>query len=215
MERTVYWFQPNSLPRSLIYALFLHAAILGAVCLYVSALDLPKYDSNSMTVIDLGGGGGGFSGHDRARKVMARAPQPEIKSPQKMPEQNKGPAIGAQASASAASGTGSSGTGIRSGPGSGDGIASPYFKIKPNYPRAARDAGVEGWVQLKVDVNEKGEVENAHVIAGVERGYFENEALRAVEKWKYRPFLDASGKPVRKQNQVVRVEFKLMDSGYL
>ena len=47
--------------------------------------------------------------------------------------------------------------------------STPFYKVKPKYPRAALVAGTEGWVLLKVDVNEKGEVENVRVVDGQQR----------------------------------------------
>jgi protein TonB len=94
----------------------------------------------------------------------------------------------------------------------GDANATPFYKIKPKYPRPALVAGLEGWVLLRIDVNEKGEVENVRAIGGEKRNLFESEARRAVEQWKYRPFLDKSGNPVRKADHQVRVDFKLSDT---
>lgn len=89
---------------------------------------------------------------------------------------------------------------------------TPYYKIKPKYPKAALVAGTEGWVMLQIDVNEKGEVENVRVVDGEQRQMFQSEARRAVEQWKYRPFLDRDGKPMRKADHQVRVDFKLTDA---
>ena len=94
----------------------------------------------------------------------------------------------------------------------GDANATPFYKIKPKYPRPALVAGEEGWIQLKIDVNEKGEVENVRVVGGEKRNLFQDEARRAVEKWKYRPFIDQAGNPIRKADYQVRVDFKLSDS---
>jgi TonB family protein len=87
----------------------------------------------------------------------------------------------------------------------------PYYKIKPKYPRAALVAGIEGWVMLEVDINEKGEVENVRVIDGEQRNMFQAEARRAVSLYKYKPFVDASGTPVRVTNHQVRVGFSLKE----
>lgn len=95
----------------------------------------------------------------------------------------------------------------------GDANATPYYKIKPKYPRAALISGDEGWVLLKIDVNPEGIVENVRVVGGEKRNLFESEARRAVEKWKYRPFLDSSGNPVKKADHQVRVDFKLSEQG--
>ncbi len=96
--------------------------------------------------------------------------------------------------------------------GHGDANATPFYKIKPKYPRPALVAGEEGWIQLKIDVNEKGEVENVRVVGGEKRSMFQDEAKRAVEQWKYRPFLDRDGKPIRKADHQVRVDFKLSEN---
>lgn len=94
----------------------------------------------------------------------------------------------------------------------GDALATPYYKIKPKYPKAALVSGTEGWVLMNVDVNENGEVENIRIVDGEEKNLFQSEARRAVSQWKYRPFVDGSGKPFKKINHQVRVDFKLAES---
>ncbi len=96
--------------------------------------------------------------------------------------------------------------------GDGSANATPFYKIKPKYPKAALISGTEGWILLKIDVNEKGEVENVRIVGGEKRNMFEMEAKRAVEQWKYRPFKDANGNILRKADHQVRVEFKLNDA---
>jgi TonB family protein len=88
----------------------------------------------------------------------------------------------------------------------------PYYKIKPKYPRAALVAGIEGWVALMIDVAEDGGVQNVRVTGGEQKSMFQDEARRSVEKWKYKPFLDSSGRPVKKANHEVRVDFKLSEA---
>jgi TonB family protein len=55
----------------------------------------------------------------------------------------------------------------------------------PVYPGLARTARVEGIVVLEGTVNVKGRIENLHVISG--HPMLAEAAIRAVEKWKYRP----------------------------
>jgi periplasmic protein TonB len=93
----------------------------------------------------------------------------------------------------------------------GTAASTPYYKIKPKYPKAALVAGVEGWVLLQVDITESGEVENVRVVDGEQRNMFESEAKRAVAKYKYRPFTDNTGRPTRKADHQVRVDFRLVD----
>jgi protein TonB len=95
---------------------------------------------------------------------------------------------------------------------SGTSANTPYYKIKPKYPKAALQSGTEGWVLLTVDVNETGEVENVRVVDGEQRNLFGSEAKRAVQQWKYRPFVDASGHPFKKMDHQVRVDFKIEEA---
>ncbi len=95
----------------------------------------------------------------------------------------------------------------------GTAASTPYYRIKPKYPKAALVSGAEGWVMMQIDINEKGEVENVRVVDGEQKNLFQSEARRAVEQWKYKPFVDSSGKPFRKIDHQVRVDFKLQDAG--
>lgn len=97
------------------------------------------------------------------------------------------------------------------GSGDGDATSTPYYKIKPKYPREALLEGKEGWVLLQIDITEEGEVENVEVLDGENTKTFQYEARRAVGKWKYRPTLNAEGKAVRVNGHKVKVEFKLSE----
>jgi periplasmic protein TonB len=94
----------------------------------------------------------------------------------------------------------------------GNASATPYYRIKPKYPKAALTEGIEGWVMLQIDITETGEVDNIRVIDGEQRNMFQSEARRAVAQWKYKPFVNASGQPVRKADHHVRVDFNLSDT---
>lgn len=94
----------------------------------------------------------------------------------------------------------------------GDALSTPYYKIKPKYPKAALISGLEGWVLMVIDINENGEVENVRVIDGEQRNTFQSEARRAVQQWKYKPFVGTDGHPIRKADHQVRVDFKLEDA---
>lgn len=93
----------------------------------------------------------------------------------------------------------------------GSGFSTPYYKIKPKYPKAALVSGTEGWVLMAVDINEEGAVENVRVIDGENRNLFQSEARRAVALWKYKPFVDSGGLPFKKRDHQVRVDFKLKE----
>ena len=96
--------------------------------------------------------------------------------------------------------------------GNGQAISTPYYRIKPKYPREALVEGLEGWVSLMIDITEQGLVENIRVIDGERKSIFQGEARRAVSQWKYKPFTDGNGSPTRKVDSLVRVDFKLTDS---
>jgi len=87
----------------------------------------------------------------------------------------------------------------------------PYYKIKPKYPKDALEAGLEGNVKMSIDILEDGTVENIKVTGGEKLGTFESAAMRSVAKWKYKPFTDAAGNPIKKTNYMVQVDFKIKD----
>lgn len=87
----------------------------------------------------------------------------------------------------------------------------PYYKVKPKYPKEALLSGVEGHIELTIDVEQDGSVDNIRVTGGEKVSIFESEARRAVAKWKYKPFTDDAGTAVKKTDYLVRVDFKLAD----
>jgi protein TonB len=145
-------------------------------------------------------------------KPIAKTPEPDepeeqTDEPDDTPKEiqdSQSEIAGTQAAAKPVATTGAEGT--------GDAATTPYYRIKPKYPRAALVSGVEGFILLKVDITEAGTVENVRVIGGQERNMFQDEARRAVEKWKYKPFTDASGKVTRKVDHEIRVDFTLKDA---
>ncbi len=87
----------------------------------------------------------------------------------------------------------------------------PYYKVKPKYPKEAILSGTEGYVEMVVDIREDGGVENIRVTGGEKVVVFESEARRAVAKWKYKPFVSDAGAPIKKENHIIRVDFKLVE----
>lgn len=94
----------------------------------------------------------------------------------------------------------------------GSATGSPYYKIKPKYPREALEAGIEGHVLFECDITEDGSVENIRVVEAKPGNVFTTEARRALAKWKYKPVMDTNGVAVRVPNQKVIIEFKLKDA---
>lgn len=55
------------------------------------------------------------------------------------------------------------------------------------YPPDAKDQGVEGYVVVRYDVNAEGRVHNARVVAAEPPEVFNESALQAVSRWRFRP----------------------------
>ncbi|ESP90560.1 MULTISPECIES: energy transducer TonB [Pseudoalteromonas] len=66
----------------------------------------------------------------------------------------------------------------------------------------------DGYVILSFDINEQGQTENIEVVESSHEGFFDNEAINSLKKWKYRPKL-VNGVPTKKENQKVQLEFKI------
>ena len=61
----------------------------------------------------------------------------------------------------------------------------PIVTIAPNYPRKASIAKIEGWVKVEFNITGKGMVVNPRVIQARPIGVFEEEALKAILRFKF------------------------------
>jgi TonB family protein len=202
----------RSLPGSVLGALVIHAALYGSVILILGTGVL-KHTEQPMDDSEIGYEI--LNDVPVASEKVARVVRQREETPIVPKEKSEATARELQDEKSDVTGTSQASVQRPSQIGSeGDGSANstPFYKIKPKYPRAALISGAEGWILLKIDVNEKGEVENVRIVGGERRNMFEMEAKRAVEKWKYRPFKDANGNILRKADHQVRVDFKLTDA---
>lgn len=82
-------------------------------------------------------------------------------------------------------------TGIGTGPGelapaSSDAII-PIIRVEPNYPARAVSRGIEGYVKLAFTVLADGSVADIDILEAQPRNVFEQQAQRAVAKWKFQP----------------------------
>ncbi len=81
-------------------------------------------------------------------------------------------------------------------------------RAAPEWPdRAARLGIPDGWVLIEFDVSEAGAVENARVIEATPSGVFEAYALRAIQRWRYRPAIE-DGRAVARAGLRVRIRFE-------
>lgn len=92
--------------------------------------------------------------------------------------------------------------------GNGDSAHTPQFRIEPLYPRNAALNNIEGYVTLSFDINEQGKPINIEIIEAKPRGYFEQNARKALRKWKYLPKKE-SGKAVVVIEERVTLAFQL------
>jgi len=79
--------------------------------------------------------------------------------------------------------------------------------VAPDFPRAAREKGITGWVDVQFMVRTDGSVGDANIVGAQPVGVFEQAALDAVRRWHYRPVLQAG--QVVSQRTRVRVRFAM------
>lgn len=79
-----------------------------------------------------------------------------------------------------------------------------------NYPSQARRQRLEGWVEVEVRIDERGEVTEARVLRGEPNGIFDREALRTAQRWRFSP-RQVDGRPVASTARR-RVNFSLGNS---
>ena len=72
----------------------------------------------------------------------------------------------------------------------------PFGNKKPVYPTLARKAGIEGWVKVKVLVNEKGKVIQHKVVDYSGHPSFKQATMDVAAKWRF-PIPTSSRKRVR------------------
>ncbi|HET7840120.1 MAG TPA: TonB family protein [Terriglobia bacterium] len=85
--------------------------------------------------------------------------------------------------------------------------AKPVFTPDPEYTDKARRAGLEGTVNVEVNIDKKGRVTGA-IAMGPELGMgLDKQAVKAARKWKFEP-ATLDGKPVAVVGKV-QVKFKL------
>ncbi|HUO82366.1 MAG TPA: energy transducer TonB [Gammaproteobacteria bacterium] len=104
------------------------------------------------------------------------------------------------------------GTGTQDWPGQGsagggDGEAVPVLRIEPQWPRQAALAGTEGWVELGFTIRPDGSVADVVVLAAEPRRVFEQSAVNAIRKWRFKPRV-VDGRAVERR-ATQRIEFVL------
>lgn len=89
-------------------------------------------------------------------------------------------------------------------------VSLPIVKVAPVYPDRAIKEGIEGHVLLGFVVTETGAVRDAVVLEAKPSGVFEQAALNAVAKFKYKPRI-VDGLPVETVGVRNRIVFEISD----
>lgn len=91
-----------------------------------------------------------------------------------------------------------------------DSTVQPLVRIPPEYPERAAQRGVEGYAVVCFDVDADGKPFNVEVCGEDPPGYFGRAAVRAVERWKYKPKIE-NGQPVPRRGLQINLSFNLDD----
>jgi len=95
----------------------------------------------------------------------------------------------------------------------GEGLAGfdtdviPVVRVPPVYPRAAKQAKIQGFVTMEVTINPDGTVSGAKVIEAKPPRLFNQSAIAAIKRWKFRPKIENGAPQAQKAKQTI--EFKL------
>jgi TonB family protein len=78
-----------------------------------------------------------------------------------------------------------------------EGVTPPKVvsKIEPVYTDEARNAKIEGTVELSVEVDADGLAQNIQVVRSLDEG-LDQSAIAAIQQWRFKPS-EKDGKPVR------------------
>lgn len=68
-----------------------------------------------------------------------------------------------------------------------DSALVPLVQIKPVYPSRQKRMGVEGYVKVRLNVNESGDVVNIEILEAKPKGAFDKSVKKALKRWKFRP----------------------------
>jgi protein TonB len=96
--------------------------------------------------------------------------------------------------------------GPRAGAALSDMDAVPLVRIAPEYPARAASRGIGGWVLLEFTVTTAGSTKDVRVVDADPPGTFDRVAIKAVERFKYRPKV-VNGRPVEQHGVQVVLDF--------
>lgn len=91
---------------------------------------------------------------------------------------------------------------------SGDGEYLPIVKVAPVYPRRALQRGIEGFVIVEFTVDKTGKVTSPRVVQAEPEGLFDQAAIDAALKFKYKPRV-MNGEPTAVSGVQNRITFEM------
>jgi protein TonB len=91
---------------------------------------------------------------------------------------------------------------------SGDGEYLPIVKVQPVYPRRALQRGIEGYVIVEFTVTKAGAVRDPFVVEADPPGIFDNAAMKAALKFKYKPRV-IDGEPIEVPGVQNKISFNI------
>jgi protein TonB len=91
---------------------------------------------------------------------------------------------------------------------SGDGEYLPIVRVAAVYPQRALQRGIEGFVDVEFIVTKQGSVRDPKVIQASPEGIFEQAAMDATLKYKYKPRV-VNGEAMEVSGVEVRVTFEI------
>ena len=80
-------------------------------------------------------------------------------------------------------------------------------RVPPKYPARAASRQIEGWVKVEFTIQTDGSVDNAVVVGSEPEAIFDDAALTAISKWKFKEKI-VNGVAVP-QRAVQQLQFKL------
>ena len=83
----------------------------------------------------------------------------------------------------------------------------PLVRVPPKYPARAASRHIEGWVKVEFTIQTDGSVDDAVVVDSEPKNIFDDSALTAINKWKFKEKI-VNGVAVP-QRAVQRLQFKL------
>ncbi|MBI3696152.1 MAG: M56 family metallopeptidase [Acidobacteria bacterium] len=92
----------------------------------------------------------------------------------------------------------------------GDGVTAPRLieRVEPKYTEEAKDAGIQGQVELSVEVEPDGRIHKINVNKSLDPG-LDERAMEAIRQWRFEP-ARKDGKPVTVR-ALISINFRLAD----